>query len=303
MPPTVSGLELWQWRTTAQQQAVAAQIPPREVDWLLQEVAALDRLSLRLESFKTKPQISLKFPLAQLTQLWQQRLEKHLPVQYIVGQTTWRNFSLLVSPAVLIPRPETEELIDWAIATVRADPDLGQGTWVDLGTGSGAIALALADAFPQATIHAVDISEQALAIAQQNAERLDLTDRIQFHQGQWFEPISSSYPQGVASHQLSGMVSNPPYIPRAVIPTLQPEVANHEPHLALDGGADGLDCIRHLVNAAPDYLRSGGVWIVEMMAGQAEVVTQLLAKQGSYRAIEVHLDLNGIDRFVSAVRI
>jgi release factor glutamine methyltransferase len=297
MPLTVSGLELWQWRTTAQQQAIAAQISPSEVDWLLQEVAALDRLSLRLESFKTKLQIPLKFPLAQLTQLWQQRLEEHLPVQYIVGQTPWRNFSLLVSPAVLIPRPETEELIDWAIATVRANPDLGKGTWVDLGTGSGAIALGLADAFPHATIHAVDISEQALSIAQQNAQRLNLSDRIQFHQGKWFEPISS------LQHQLSGMVSNPPYIPRAIIPDLQPEVAHHEPHLALDGGKDGLDCIRHLVTTAPDYLRSGGVWIVEMMAGQAEQVTQLLEEQGNYRAIEVHLDLNGIDRFVSAIRI
>jgi release factor glutamine methyltransferase len=293
--PTVSGLELQQWRTTAQQQAIAAQVSPSEVDWLLQEVATLDRLSLRLESFKTRTEIPLKFSLTQLTQLWQQRLNEHLPVQYIVGNTHWRNFSLMVSPAVLIPRPETEELIDIAIAAVQENPDLGQGTWVDLGTGSGAIALALADAFPQAAIHAVDVSEAALAIAQQNAQRLQLNDRIQFHQGQWFEPI--------AFRQFSGMVSNPPYIPRAIIPDLQPEVTNHEPHLALDGGEDGLDCIRHLVNTAPDYLRSGGVWMVEMMAGQAEAVTQLLREQGEYGAIVVHTDLNGIERFVSAIRV
>jgi release factor glutamine methyltransferase len=293
--PTVSGLELWQWRTTAQQQAIAADIPPSEVDWLLQEVAALDRLSLRLESFTTKTEIPLKFSLAQLTQLWQQRLNEHLPIQYIVGHTHWRNFSLMVSPAVLIPRPETEEIIDIAIAAVQKNPDLGQGTWVDLGTGSGAIALALADAFPHAAIHAVDVSEQALAIAQQNAQKLNLSDRIQFHQGKWFEPI--------ASRQFSGMISNPPYIPRTIIPTLQPEVAQHEPHLALDGGEDGLDCIRYLVNTAPDYLRSGGVWMVEMMAGQAEAVTQLLRAQGEYGAIVVHTDLNGIERFVSAIRI
>jgi release factor glutamine methyltransferase len=295
MPPSVSGSELRQWRTAAQQQAIAAQVSPSEVDWLLQEIAGLDRLSLRLEFFQTKTEIPLKFPLTQLTQLWQQRLNEHLPVQYIVGHTHWRNFSLIVSPAVLIPRPETEELIDIAIAAVQENPDLGQGTWVDLGTGSGAIALALADAFPHAAIHAVDVSEQALAIAQQNAQRLQLSDRIQFHQGQWFEPI--------AFRQLSGMVSNPPYIPRTIIPTLQPEVSQHEPHLALDGGEDGLDCIRHLVNTAPDYLRSGGVWMVEMMAGQAEAVTQLLREQGEYGAIEVHVDLNGIERFVSAIRI
>jgi len=297
MPPNVSGLELWHWRTTAKQLAIAAAVPPSEVDWLLQEVAGLDRLSLRLESFKNKAELTLKFPLAELTQLWQQRLEERLPVQYIVGSTTWRQFSLIVSPAVLIPRPETEELIDWAIAAVKTNPELGQGAWVDLGTGSGAIALALADAFPQATIHAVDVSEQALAIAQQNAQRLNLSDRIQFHQGEWFEPIAS------LRHRLSGMVSNPPYIPRAIIPNLQPEVAQHEPHLALDGGEDGLDCIRHLVDVAPNYLRSGGMWLIEMMAGQAEAVTRLLEEQGSYRAIAIHVDLNGIERFVSAFRI
>jgi release factor glutamine methyltransferase len=295
MSSTVSGLELQQWRTTAQQQAIAAQVSPSEVDWLLQEIAGLDRLSLRLESFTTKTEIPLKFSLAQLTQLWQQRLNEHLPIQYIVGHTHWRNFSLMVSPAVLIPRPETEEIIDIAIAAVQKNPDLGQGTWVDLGTGSGAIALALADAFPHAAIHAVDVSEQALAIAQQNAQKLNLSDRIQFHQGKWFEPI--------ASRQLSGMISNPPYIPRTIIPTLQPEVAQHEPRLALDGGEDGLDCIRHLVNTAADYLRSGGVWMVEMMAGQAEAVTQLLRERGEYGAIEVHVDLNGIERFVSAIRV
>ena len=297
MPPSVSGLELWQWRATAKQQAIAAHVPPTEVDWLLQEIAGLDRLSLRLESFKDKAELPLKFPLTQLTQLWQQRLKARLPVQYIVGSTTWRQFSLVVSPAVLIPRPETEELIDLAIATVQAHPALGQGTWVDLGTGSGAIALALADAFPQAAIHAVDVSEQALAIAQHNAQRLGLGDRIQFHQGKWFEPIASF------QHQLSGMVSNPPYIPRNLIPNLQPEVARHEPHLALDGGEDGLDCIRHLVNVAPDYLQSGGVWLIEMMAGQAESVSRLLEEQGNYRAIEIHTDLNGIERFASAFRV
>ncbi|NJR40227.1 MAG: peptide chain release factor N(5)-glutamine methyltransferase [Leptolyngbyaceae cyanobacterium CSU_1_4] len=295
MPPSVSGLELWQWQVTAKQQAIAAQVSPTEVDWLLQEVAGLDRLSLRLESFKNKPELPLKISLADLTQLWRQRLEARLPVQYIVGRTTWRRFSLVVSPAVLIPRPETEELIDLAIARVHAHPALGRGAWVDLGTGSGAIALALADAFPQATLHGVDVSGQALAIAQHNAQLLGLGDRIQFHQGKWFEPI--------AAQQLSGMVSNPPYIPRNLIPQLQPEVAQHEPHLALDGGEDGLDCIRHLVKVAPNYLQSGGVWLIEMMAGQAESVRALLENQGSYRAIEIHTDLNGTERFASAFRV
>jgi release factor glutamine methyltransferase len=290
---STSGLELWQWRTEAKQRAIAAQIPAAEVDWLLQ-AAGLDRLSLRLDSFKTQT-LTLKYSLPELDQLWQSRLETRSPVQYLVGEAPWRQFSLLVSPAVLIPRPETEELIDLAIAAAQTNPALAKGNWVDLGTGSGAIALALADAFPEATVHAVDVSEAALAIAQQNAERLHL--KIQFHHGKWFEPLAS------LKGNLSAMISNPPYIPRSFIPDLQPEVAQHEPHLALDGGEDGLDYIRHLVTIAPDYLKPGGVWLIEMMAGQAELVAQLLQNQGTYQNIQIHPDLSGIDRFASAVRV
>jgi release factor glutamine methyltransferase len=287
---SIPGLALWQWRIEAKQRAIAAQVAPAEVDWLLQ-AAGLDRLSLRLDTFKTQA-LSLKYSLAELDQLWQSRLAAKTPVQYLVGEAPWRQFRLEVSPAVLIPRPETEELVDWAIAL--ATPDLVMGDWVDLGTGSGAIALALADALPQATVHAVDVSAGALAIAHQNALRLNLP--IQFYLGKWFEPLDAI--QG----NLSAMISNPPYIPHALIPDLQPEVAHHEPHLALDGGEDGLDCIRHLVSTAPDYLTSGGLWLIEMMVGQAETVAQLLKDQGSYHSIQVHDDLNRVGRFASAIR-
>jgi release factor glutamine methyltransferase len=295
--PIIAGHEIWQWRQTARQQAVAADIPPDEVDWLLQEWAGLDRLALRLGSVQEKPAIALSLPWAELTQLWQKRLEARVPVQYLVGAAPWRNFRLRVSPAVLIPRPETEYLIDLVEAAVQASPiDLAQGDWADLGTGSGAIALGLADALPKAKIHAVDTSVEALAIAQQNAQRLHLDQRIQFHHGSWFQPLDS------LPGQLSGMVSNPPYIPTSLVPNLQPEVARHEPWLALDGGVDGLDCIRHLVGTAPTYLRSGGIWLIEMMAGQATSVVDLLHQQGSYRDIQTYADLAGIDRFVLAHR-
>ena len=99
------------------------------------------------------------------------------------------------------------------------------------------------------------------------------------------------------------MVANPPYIPSTLVPQLQPEVAHHEPQLALDGGADGLECIRHLVETSPAYLRSGGVWLIEMMAGQAQTVTELLQNQGSYCNIEIHADLAGIERFALAYRV
>lgn len=299
-PHVVSGLELWQWRHKAREAARSSDIPIAEVDWLLQEVAGLDRLALRLESFKDLPQIKLKLPLQVLTDLWQRRIRDRLPVQYIAGVTPWRNFSLAVSPAVLIPRPETELVIDLVIAAVRCfsrqvSPPLEQGHWADLGTGSGAIALGLADAFPDATIHAVDYSLEALAIAQQNAQHLGMTPQLQFYRGSWWEPLSS------LKGKFSGMVSNPPYIPSSIIPTLQPEVLRHEPHSALDGGEDGLDCIRHLVETAPEYLRPGGVWLIEMMAGQAATVSEMLQNQGSYSQIQIHKDLAGIERFALAI--
>ncbi|MBN3951518.1 MAG: peptide chain release factor N(5)-glutamine methyltransferase [Nostoc sp. NMS7] len=288
----VSGLQLWQWRNAAFKAAIATDVPPREVDWLLLEVAGLDRLTLALESFKNWPQIQLQLPLQELDQLWQRRLNERLPVQYIAGVTPWRQFKIAVSSAVLIPRPETESLIDLAEASASNT----SGHWADLGTGSGAIALGLADVLPKATIHAVDYSLAALAIAQANADNLGFADRIKFYQGSWWEPLA------LLKGQFSGMVSNPPYIPTSTLPTLQPEVINHEPHLALDGGADGLDCIRHLIEISPSYLRSGGVWLIEMMAGQADAVRELLQNQGNYCNIQIHADLAGIERFALAYK-
>jgi release factor glutamine methyltransferase len=294
----VSGLELWQWRHRAQNAAISANVSPTELDWLLQEVAGLERLVLRLESFKDWSQIQLRLPLKDLDRLWQRRLNDRLPVQYIAHIAPWRQFKLAVSPAVLIPRPETEGLIDLAVAAAKNSwvPQLEQGQWADLGTGSGAIAIGLAEAFPAATVHAVDYSPSALAIAQMNAQQLGFSARIQFYQGSWWEPLES------LKGQLSGMVANPPYIPSSLVPQLQSEVAKHEPHLALDGGADGLDCIRYLIETSPAYLRPGGVWLIEMMAGQAKTVAQLLHNQGSYCKIEIHPDLAGIERFALAYR-
>ncbi|ODG97725.1 protein-(glutamine-N5) methyltransferase, release factor-specific [Nostoc sp. KVJ20] len=288
----VSGLQLWQWRNAALEAAIATDVPPGEVDWLLLEIAGLDRLALRLESFKNWPQVQLQLPLEELDQLWQRRLNDRLPVQYIAGVTPWRNFEIMVSSAVLIPRPETECLIDLAEASASS----ASGHWADLGTGSGAIALGLADVLPKATIHAVDYSLEALAIARTNADNLGFADRIKFYQGSWWEPLT------FLKGQFSGMVSNPPYIPTSILPSLQPEVVNHEPHLALDGGGDGLDCIRHLIEVSPSYLQPGGVWLIEMMAGQADAVRELLQNQGSYCKIQIHADLAGIERFALAYK-
>lgn len=290
----VSGIELAQWRSQAQEAAIALAIPATEVDWLLTHLSELDRLALRV-GVSAQADVRLRLPFTRLQQLWQQRVEQRIPLQYLVGLAPWREFWLRVTPDVLIPRPETELLIDLAKMAATAN-HATQGSWADLGTGSGAIALGLATALPQAQIFAVDYSAAALAIAQSNAATYHLHHRIHFYQGEWLTPLA--HLQG----QLQGIVSNPPYIPHALVPTLAPEVAQHEPHLALDGGEDGLESVRHLITTAPDYLKPGGIWLVELMVGQAPMVANLLEQQGNYAHIQIHADLSGIPRFVLAQR-
>ncbi|MGF1674435.1 MAG: peptide chain release factor N(5)-glutamine methyltransferase, partial [Rivularia sp. (in: cyanobacteria)] len=292
----ISGLELSQWRDAAISAAVSANVSKTEVDWLLEEIAGLDPLSLRLGSFKDRSQIQLKLPLQELSILWQQRLSESLPVQYITKVACWRHFNITVSQSVLIPRPETELLIDLAIAVTADNPSIREGHWADLGTGSGIIALGLCDAFSNVKIHAVDFSSAALAVARLNADNYGLSNRIEFYQGSWWEPLD------FLKGKFSGMVSNPPYIPTSTLPELQPEVFKHEPHLALDGGDDGLESIRHLIEISSDYLKPGGVWLVEMMMGQAPRVTQMLRDRGTYSKIEIHCDLAGIERFALAYK-
>lgn len=292
----VSGYDLWQWRKQAINNAINNHIPLLELDWLLTEISGLDKLQLRLESFKNQDQIKMQLSLDELEYLWNRRLKEHLPVQYIAGYSNWRNFKLKVSPAVLIPRPETEILIDIVVEISHKNPQLKQGNWADLGTGSGAISLGLAEVLPQGNIHTVDISIDALNIAKINAQNYNFTHRINFYQGYWWQPLE------FLKGQFSGMISNPPYIPSATVLSLQPEVVNHEPHLALDGGIDGLDCIRHLIKISSDYLHNGGVWLIEMMAGQSDIVKALLESAGTYDNIQIYPDLAGIDRFALAYK-
>lgn len=283
--------DLWEWRKWAVDLALVHGVTVYEVDWLLQTVTEIDRLTL-LGAAVANRSVKTSIPLERLSALWLARLHDRQPIQYLVGKTYWRDFELVVSPAVLIPRPETEAIIDIALAAT--DPRQQQGIWVDLGTGSGAIAIGLAKTLPTATIHAVDCSLAALAIARLNATNLQVLDRINFSLGSWWSSLE--HLQG----NISAMISNPPYIPSQTVLALQPEVANHEPHLALDGGDDGLAALRILAATAPDYLIPGGIWLVEMMAGQGEAVRDLLVAQNRYTDIEIINDLAGLDRFVLA---
>ncbi|MCZ8225324.1 MAG: peptide chain release factor N(5)-glutamine methyltransferase [Microcystis sp. LE19-84.1B] len=294
MTASISGQELSQWRQQAIADLAQAQLSAKEVDIFLQAVTDLDTLSLRLQSFREREKIPLSYSWSEITKRWQKRLQARVPLQYLLESVVWRDFTLKVSPGVLIPRPETELLIDIVGETVRGDDG---GIWVDLGTGSGAIAIGLASILTKAAIYATDYSPTALAIAKENIINTGFADRIILKQGSWWTPLEKW------KGQISGMLSNPPYIPSAEIPDLQIEVREHEPRLALDGGEDGLQSIQYLVATAPDYLRSGGLWLVEMRAGQGEKVAQMLENQGNYRQIQIINDLAGFDRFVLAERI
>ena len=295
---SIAGQELYSWYQQAKKRAIASNIDPDEVNWLLQAVTDLSSLGLRLGSFQDRTSINSHKTLSELEQLWQQRLHQRFPVQYLVEIVFWRRFQLKVTPAVLIPRPETELIIDLALeATAHRDfTTRSPQHWVDLGTGSGAIALGLASSFPVAKVHAVDSSLEALKIARENATNLNLSSNIEFYHGSWWHPLQ------FLQHKVSGMVANPPYIPTKEVEKLQPEVAKHEPLAALDGGIDGLDDIRYLVESAPQYLLSGGIWLIETMLGQSKTVAKLLMEQGEYYDIKIFLDLNGVERFVLAYR-
>ncbi|MFO7300963.1 MAG: peptide chain release factor N(5)-glutamine methyltransferase [Acidobacteriota bacterium] len=210
------------------------------------------------------------------------------PVAYLVGEKEFYGRSFRVGPAVLIPRPETELLVERALAAVDAldRPDLRV---IDVGTGSGCIAVTLVCERPSLRVTATDVSAEALALAKENAARHDAVDRIAF--------VHAPLTGGAVDVDL--IVSNPPYIPEAHREQLMPDVRDFEPHGALFGGEDGLAVIRALADDARRALRGHGVLLVEIGFGQAADVQRLLEARG-FGSIRVHRDLAGIERVVEA---
>ncbi|MFG6099359.1 peptide chain release factor N(5)-glutamine methyltransferase [Leptothoe sp. ISB3NOV94-8A] len=289
----VPGDVLYTWILQARSDAQKNNVPLYEVDWFLQGVSSLSPSELSLGLYRDRV-VPLRYSLDWLTQQWQRRLTERVPVQYLVGETPWRDLMLTVTPDVLIPRPETELMVEIMQAWVKQNKNLPEPmVWADLGTGSGAIAIAIAKAFPDAQVLAVDISSEALQVARQNAQR-NGANNLEFHQGNWFEPLRDW------RGKLSGVITNPPYIPSQMVLDLEPEVTNHEPHRALDGGNDGLEDIRLLIAKAPKFLQPGGLWLTEHMQGQAQTIAAMLAATDIYKDIQIHPDLAGIERFISA---
>ncbi len=223
---------------------------------------------------------------------WQHQLQRRaagVPLAYVLGEQEFCGLTLQVSPAVLIPRPETELLVDWALECLHkaAAQQTRPLDVLDLGTGSGAIALAVKHRFSSAQVCATDLSPAALTAAQNNATRLGLA--VEFTSGAWWAAV----PQ----RGFDLVLANPPYIAAG---DLHLQALQHEPLLALSPGGDGLADLQTIVRGAPDHLRPGGWLLLEHGHDQAATVQQLLAKTGAFSAIQTRVDLAGMARCTGA---
>jgi len=233
--------------------------------------------------------------LAEFFSLVDRRLNRE-PIAYITGEKEFMSLIFKVNRNVLIPRPETEILVEWVIEKVNKLLLLPDNPIIlDVGTGSGAIAISLARYLPQAEIWATDISAQALELARLNAKNLAVEDRITF--------LNSDLLTGIPA-RLKGkahfVVANLPYIPAEEIPHLPAEVAGYEPHIALDGGGDGLDLYRKLIPQAREILAAGGWLCMETGMSQTKTLASLLPASNWGEGIQVLKDYAGLDRFIVA---
>lgn len=213
------------------------------------------------------------------------------PLQYIVGRAAFRELDLRCDPRALIPRPETEGLVDRVLEWAGGREGLDA---VDVGTGSGCIALSLAREGPFRKVWAVDVSGDALALARENLTGREEAERVHLLQGSGL----SALPEG---EQVDAVVSNPPYVRESERDDLDPEIVGHEPHVALFGGTDGLSVIRELVQGAALRLRSGGLLALEIGMEQGDAVVDCIAIQGAFEEARVQRDLSGRPRYVTAV--
>ena len=256
-----------------------AGVPDPAVDaaFLLSHVTGVPHLLLRAEGWRELTQSQL----ADYQALIDRRCQRE-PLQYILGTAQFMGVTLRAQPGALIPRNDTETLCEQAFARMR-----GQERVLDLCTGTGALAIAIALQFPGAQVTAADISADALAVARQNIA--DTGARVTLRQGDLFA--------AAAGERFDIIVSNPPYITAEEMADLQPEVCR-EPALALYGGLDGLDFYRRIAREAPDYLSPGGWLLLEIGSAQAEAVSALLAER--FEALAVYPDMQGLPRAVAA---
>ena len=262
--------------------------PRLQTELILAQLLQMPRLKLYLNFER-----NLAEPELETLRGWVRRRAEREPLQHILGSTSFCGLEIAVSRDALIPRPESELLTERAgqlLATIQ-DP---RPSVLDFGTGTGCLAIALAVKCPQVSIHALDVSAAALELARANAARHLVSEWIQFHCGDGFAAL----PAGVTFDLL---MSNPPYIPSAEIDSLEPEVRLHDPRLALDGGADGLDFYRRLASEAAPYVKPGGHILLEFGDGQSAAIREIFERQ-KWIVEAVERDYSDRERIVTVRR-
>lgn len=257
-----------------------------EVELLLGNVLGKTRIELYMQFDRPVADDELE----RFRELYRRRLS-HEPLQYITGSTGFREIEVATDPRVFIPRPETEILVQTAVDFLVARPE---PLVADLGTGTGIIAISVVAEVPGARAVAVDVSEEALILAERNAREAGVEDLITLVHGDMLEGIAGRGP-------FDAVLSNPPYIPSGDIDALEPEVRDYEPHRALDGGADGLGFLYALAESAHEYLKPGGLLAMECEGDQADMVAEKLKNQKHFINVEVLKDLAGKKRIVKAI--
>ena len=255
---------------------------------LLDCIGGISARDLNWKILNPSGNLHLKKNLKFLESVWDNHLLKSCPIQYLCGITYWRDLKLKVTNKVLIPRPETELIVDIVFNIFRKKSE--KLFFAELGTGSGAISIALALAYPLSYGVATDVDQDALEIATENYISSSKHSNLKFYCGNWWSPLESF------KGKLDLAISNPPYIPRNTYEALPKEVKNFEPKVALLGGEDGLKHIREIIQKAPLFLKKKGWLILENHFDQSEKVEQLLIKN-KFTSIKIVKDFSGIGRF------
>ena len=255
---------------------------------LLDCLGGVSTCDLNLLNINPEGDLNLKKSLDFLESVWEEHLLKSHPIQYLCGIAFWRNLKLKVTEKVLIPRPETELVID--IVSKIFDNKSQKLFFAELGTGSGAISIALALEYPLSDGIATDIDQDVLKVASENYINASKQSNLRFYCGHWWNPLESF------KGKLDLVISNPPYIPKNTYEKLPKEVKNFEPKIALLGGEDGLKHISEIIQKAPLFLKEKGWLILENHYDQGEKVKKLLLKN-KFTSIEIMNDLSGIGRF------
>ena len=283
---TILSLVLWSADYLASRGVESGRL---DAEWLLASALGTERLQLYLKYDR---------PVGpEEREAFKQQLRRRAcrePLQYILGRAAFRELELVADPRALIPRPETEVLVEEVLAWAK-DRKSGLGTVMDIGTGTGAVSVSLAVEGVCEQIVATDISEGALEVARLNAQRHGVEALLDFRRGSLFEIVD-------AGEAFDVIVSNPPYLATGERAGLQPEIRDWEPSEALFAGDDGLDVIQPLIAEAPEHLTDGGLLALEVGLGQAERVTRQIDDSGRFEPARVRRDLGGLPRIIMAER-